>query len=408
MDQRWELTPDPPTRREVGLPIRPGSLIPVEMREALRRGRWDLAVRLAMGMGITDLNHVTDTLFYLLHPELRARPCEVRWGARAREWTQIRDRRVWPVLQATQPARLRASFGVDTASTDRNLRADWARAKAQVPLEFAIVRANWGTSRDSEFLHHWPKLKAAGLVRGAYLFLRFPHPTSDKRYGRPASPVAQARAFIERVPSLDHGELPPSLDVEFPDPGRKATGMTARQVLDGVRAAWEALRDHYGVPPIIYTSHRVWCDDLGNLPAPDLIESPLWLTPYIEQRRRPAIYDPRRFAGGRRNPRVPSPWGDATNWWIHQYQGDATGLPGFRGIVDMNRFNVTARGATGDRVRWLQRRLGIAPSGTFDAATEQALRVFQSSKGVTADGVVGPRTFAYLCWSSASPRRASR
>lgn len=74
----------------------------------------------------------------------------------------------------------------------------------------------------------------------------------------------------------------------------------------------------------------------------------------------------------------------------------------------MNRFNVTARGATGDRVRWLQRRLGIAPSGTFDAATERALRVFQSSKGVTADGVVGPRTFAYLCWSSASPRRASR
>lgn len=39
-------------------------------------------------------------------------------------------------------------------------------------------------------------------------------------------------------------------------------------------------------------------------------------------------------------PRVPPPWGDSTNWWILQYQEDATGLRGFVvGNVDMNRFN---------------------------------------------------------------------
>jgi lysozyme len=395
MDHRRVLVPYPATQPEVGLPLRPSSLIPVEIQEALRHGRWDVAVRLAMGAGITDLNQLTDTLFYQLHPKLRGRPCEVQYGRLAREWAQIRDQRVWPVLRATQPGSVRTSFGIDTASTDDNLKSDWALAKARVPLELAIVRANQGTAPDPHFRHHWPRLKAAGLVRGAYLFLRFPHPRRD----RPASPVAQARAFIATVGNLDQSEFPPSLDVEFPDPGRKATGMTARQVLDGVRAAWRVLRDCYGVPPIIYTSRRVWCDELDNLPAADLVESPLWLTPYIERRRRPAIYDPRRFAGGRCNPPVPSPWGDPTNWWIHQYQGDATRLPGFRGIVDMNRFNVAVKGATGDRVRWLQRRLGIPQSGVFDAGTERALRAFQTSKGITADGVVDPRTFAYLCWS---------
>lgn len=403
MDQRLVWTPYPATQSEVGVPIRPGLLAPAQVLEALRRGRWEAAVRLAMGAGVTDLNQLTDTLFYLLHPELRSRPCEVQYGRLAREWAQLRDQRVWPVLRVTLPAGVRASFGVDTASTDRNLKADWALARARVPLEFAIVRASWGTARDSHFLSHWPRLKAAGLVRGAYLFLRFPHRKLDRMYGRAASPVAQARAFIATVGKLDQSELPPSLDVEFPDPGRKETGMTARQALDGVREAWRVLRDHYGVPPIVYTSRRVWCDDLGNLPAPDLVESPLWLTPYIEGKHRPAIYDPRRFAGGRGNPPVPSPWGDATNWWIHQYQGDAVRLPGFPGIVDMNRFNLMARGATGERVRWLQRRLGTPRSGMFDTGTERALRAFQTSRGITADGVVDPRTFAHLCWSR-SPR----
>jgi lysozyme len=379
-------------------------MAPVQVLEALRRGRWDVAVRLAMGAGITDLNQLTDTLFYLLHPELRSRPCEVRYGKLAREWAHIRGH-VWPVLQVTQRGSVRTSFGIDTASTDKNMNADWALAKARVPLEFAIVRANWGTAPDSHFQHHWPKLKAAGLVRGAYMYLRFPHREIERKYGRAARPATQAKVFIATVGKLDQSEFPPSLDVEFPAPGWKGTGMTARQLLDGVRDAWRVLKDCYGVPPIVYTSKRVWCDDLASLPAPDLVESPLWLTPYITEARRPAISDPRTFAGGRRNPPVPSPWGDATNWWIHQYQGDATGLPGMGGIVDMNRFNLTVRGATGDRVKWLQRRLGIPQSGAFDAGTERSLRAFQSSKGIAADGMVDPRTFAYLCWSQRTSSR---
>jgi lysozyme len=315
-----------------------------------------------------------------------------------REWMEIPG----PV-RPTPPGAARTYLGIDTASVGGNTNPDWVRAKAQVPIAFAIIRSNWGTAPDRVFPRDWPKLKAAGIVRGAYLFLRFP------RIGqrRPPDPVAQARAFIATVGGLERSDLPPALDVEFPG-GRKETGMTPRQLLDGARDAWRTLRDHYGAAPIIYTSARVWREDLADLPAPDLIESPLWLARYPFAKGR-AVYDPRRLAGPRFNPPVPPPWRDATNWWIHQYQGDAVGLPGFpTGNVDMNRFNPMASGATGDRVRWVQRRLAIPQSGAFDAVTERALRSFQSKRGLAADGVVDPRTFAYLCWSAPLSRRDAR
>jgi lysozyme len=411
MDHRQVLTRYPSTHREAGSPARSARRAPAPVLGALRRGRWDTAVRLAMGTGVTDLNQLTDTLFYLLHPEMRGKRILSGQQDLAREWIQIRDRYVRPVLDgragssaggAAKPGSARTSLGIDTASVAGNKNPDWMRAKAEVPVDFAIIRATWGTAADSVFPRDWPKLKDAGIVRGAYLFLRFPH----SKWGRPASPAAQARAFIATVGDLDRGDLPPALDVEFPG-GRSETRMTARQLLDGVREAWQTLSGHYGVAPIIYTSARVWQEDLANLPAPDLVESPLWLARY-HFLKGPAVYGSRTLADGRLNPPVPPPWGDATNWWIHQYQGDAVRLPGFpTGNVDMNRFNTMTRGATGDRVRWVQRRLGTAPSGVFDGAAEGALRAFQNTKRIGADGVVDPRTFAYLCWSSPAPGSAS-
>jgi lysozyme len=94
------------------------------------------------------------------------------------------------------------------------------------------------------------------------------------------------------------------------------------------------------------------------------------------------------------------PWGDSTNWWIHQYQGDALRLPGFSGKVDMNRFNTMVKGATGDRVKWVQRRLDIAQNGRFDDAIDRALRAFQKKKGLVSNGVVDLKTFVSLCWSN--------
>jgi GH25 family lysozyme M1 (1,4-beta-N-acetylmuramidase) len=413
MNRRGMLAPYPPTQDQVGPTGRSARGYPTQIRDALRSGRWDVAIRLAMGTGVTDVNQLTDTLFYVLHPELRGRRIDSSQRALGQEWLDIRDRRVKPVLESrgrspagvpagptAQPGSVRMFFGVDTADAENN-GADWLRAKAQVPIDFAIIRAYGDATQhprpDDFFPGTWPKLKDAGLVRGAYLIMSFP-----RGRGWPSSPVTQARGFITAVKNLDKSDLAPVLDVEANN--WQQTGMNPSQLLGGVRAAWKTLRDYYGVAPIVYTSIRVWQEVLGNLSATDLKESPLWVKDaYIYAAKRPARYDPQIFAGGRNNPRVPKPWGDAANWWIHQYQGDALGLPGFRSTADLNRFSTMVRGATGDRVRWVQRRLRVPESGAFDAATERALRAFQISKGVGATGVIDPRTFAYLCWSNPSP-----
>jgi lysozyme len=282
-------------------------------------------------------------------------------------------------------------FGLDTASVAGNKNPDWVKVKAGGPISFAIIRSNYGTATDSVFARDWPKLKQAGLVRGAYLFLRFPR-------GNKAAPTpeAQAAAAIDTIGDLEDGDLPPTVDVEFPGKGRVETGLSAQACLASVRAAWEVLRTHYGVAPIVYTSARVWRDDLGNAPADDLTDSPLWLARYFFKPG-PAARDAAAFDGGKRDPSVPPPWGDPANWWIHQYQADAAKFPGLpTGKVDMNRFNAAFKGARGARVRWLQRRLGVVENGRFDTATETATRDFQDDNDLVSDGIVGPRTFAYL------------
>lgn len=64
-------------------------------------------------------------------------------------------------------------------------------------------------------------------------------------------------------------------------------------------------------------------------------------------------------------------------------------------------------GSTGADVTQLQNLLNafgyaVAVTGTFDAATDAAVRKFQSSKGLTADGIVGPMTWAALTGGSAA------
>lgn len=288
-------------------------------------------------------------------------------------------------------------FGVDAASAGVKKEVSWSRTKAETPASFALLRAAWGVKPDAIFPREWDRARAAGLVRGAYLFLRF----RTRKNGAAPSPAAQAKAMVAALAGrIDRGrDLPPALDVEFPGEGAKETQLTPAQLLDGVRVSWKILADEYGVAPLIYTSRRVWKEDLADQPAPDLVESPLWLARY-PFKEGPAVRDPVRVT--KVAPAVPPPWGDAQSWFIHQYQGDAVAVPGFAPTekVDMNRFHAVTRGDRGDNVRWIQRRLGMATaSGIIDDATDAALRAFQGKKGLTVDGVIGPKTFAALCWA---------
>lgn len=285
-------------------------------------------------------------------------------------------------------------LGIDHASVDANRAPAYSKAAA-AGVRLAILRGAYGSWIDPTLARDWSALGAAGLVRGAYLYLR--HPAR----GEPLpSPEAQAVALVDAIRALGPRtplDLPPALDVEFSGRGRIDTGLTAAQALDRVRRAWRVLHDAFGVPPIIYTSARVWRDDLANLPAPELAASPLWLARYPFKARLAAVRDA-STVNALAWPPTPPPWGDPGNSWLHQYQGDAIGMPGFSSTVDLNRFRLLGAGGHGDRVRWVQRRLGCPVTGVYDAMTVAAVRGMQQRSGLAVDGVIGPRTWAALCW----------
>ncbi len=380
--------------------------------QLVRSGQLTQAITEAVRNGVTDLNRLTDMVFYARHPNLNGRQLRPDEHALTQEWLQIRAAVVRPAasrLQATrtsliagpttaapvglavQSATLPKVLGLDTYAGDGLKVRDWVRAKNEASISFALFRSNDGGSADPSFRREWQRMKDAGIVRGAYLFLYFLF-----------DPIAQATAVTKTLPLglIERGDFPPTLDIEFPG-GRLRTGMTAQQCLDHVRKARIVLKNYYGVAPMIYTSQNVW-DELSNPRALDLSESPLWVKDY------PFKSGPARLSWPVPPPSLPLPWREPTmpvtkgnNWWIHQYQGDAIGLPGFSTAkVDMNRFNTMVRGEAGARVKWVQRRLGIAQNGIFDAAMDIALRAFQRRNGLLESTIIDPRTFAYLCWSN--------
>jgi putative chitinase len=52
------------------------------------------------------------------------------------------------------------------------------------------------------------------------------------------------------------------------------------------------------------------------------------------------------------------------------------------------------KGDNNENVKLLQQKLGIEPIGNFGPKTEEAVKAFQAKNGLTADGIVGPGTWA--------------
>jgi GH25 family lysozyme M1 (1,4-beta-N-acetylmuramidase) len=283
-------------------------------------------------------------------------------------------------------------IGVDYASVDRNQSPDFEAFKAACKAagstaSVAIIRGAYGTLPDPTLRRDFARARSAGLTCGAYLFLRM-----DKAE---ASPEEQVYAFADNVGILRADDLVPVLDVE-------ATGLSAEAELEWVHRAWLAIRRIYGAPPIIYDSARVWAEDLHNLPAGEMADSPQWVAkPWPFALNSPAHLA--SFAPGQYEPPMPPSWG-AGNWWMHQYQGDARPVPGFTNTVDLSRFKVMREGERGARVRWAQARLGLQTTGTFEATMASRVRALQMSSGLVVDAVIGPKTFARLAWRNGVER----
>jgi GH25 family lysozyme M1 (1,4-beta-N-acetylmuramidase) len=281
---------------------------------------------------------------------------------------------------------------VDLASVDGNDYVKWpllsmACARQGSRFAGAIFRGAYGTLPDPTVRREWERVKSYGWQAGAYLFLRSKQPVLD-----------QVHAFADNVGTLTTADLVPCIDIEDTWPSAEAE-------LAALHQAWSAMKDIYGVPPMIYDSGRVWTEDLHNLPAGEMLDSPQWVAkPWPQPVRTPARLSPDVFADGRNEPVVPKPWGPG-NWWLHQYQGDAFPVEGFTGTVDLSRFHLMVQGEVSTRVTWVQRRCGWPQTGVFDAAMGAQVRAFQAAHGLATDEAIGPRTFAMICWTiPGSPR----
>ena len=77
--------------------------LPGAVLDALSGGLAPLAVGLAVSAGYTDVNQLTNIVFYFRHPELIGRKIEPGQRSLAEEWVSIRDRIVKPALQSVPP-----------------------------------------------------------------------------------------------------------------------------------------------------------------------------------------------------------------------------------------------------------------------------------------------------------------
>ena len=265
---------------------------------------------------------------------------------------------------------------------------DWARARAtRSPSSFAIIRAVLSAPRpDPVFPRDWPKLKAAGLVRGAYPVPALPRRGWQARRPRPRSP-RRRRAIDDRSATLGAGRPAAHrrLDEVPRRQGRPETGPDRPPVVPRRRP--RRLRGRCGPTtasaPIVYTSARVWRDDLRQPPrrTGPRRQSPLWLARYPLEPEATA----RRDCGRGQRGRAPAPAGAAA-LGRRRATGGSTSTRATRSSFRGSRPATSTwtastpalRGATRRRAcRWVRRRLGIAESGRFDAATEGALRAFQ-------------------------------
>lgn len=188
--------------------------------------------------------------------------------------------------------------GIDVSKWQGTI--NWTKV-AGAGVKFAIIRVSDGKNTiDAKFESNWAGAKAQGIVVGAYQFFR---PSQD--------PIVQADILLDKMGTLQPGDLPPVIDVE--DNG----GMSSSAVAAAVKKWIDHVEAATGVKPIVYTGRYFWQDYVKSTAWSDYN---LWIAHYTNG-----------------CPNIPSQW---SNWAMHQYS-ESGSVPGISGGVDMNRFNGT-------------------------------------------------------------------
>lgn len=80
----------------------------------------------------------------------------------------------------------------------------------------------------------------------------------------------------------------------------------------------------------------------------------------------------------------------------HGLTADGIAGPDTFTAMGLNELVLLRKGIRGDTVRKLQSALGIDADGKFGPGTEKAVREFQKTHGLKVDGMAGPETLANL------------
>ncbi len=210
---------------------------------------------------------------------------------------------------------------------------DWTRV-ASCGVRFAFIKCSEGNEPardDHRFALNVASAKAAGIYVGAYHFGYF-LPTRTPADGR--SPVDEARRAFAACGGLGRGpgELPPVLDMEWPEVGDWGRwGCDAKQISAWGREYCEEATRLWGRKPIVYT-YPFWMRTVAaSTDVSWAREYPLWIA------SDGALHKWLPDEGQR--PQIPPPW---TDWafWQHGFKGSAIQIPGIPACpVDRDCFN---------------------------------------------------------------------
>jgi murein DD-endopeptidase MepM/ murein hydrolase activator NlpD len=211
--------------------------------------------------------------------------------------------------------------GVDVSEAQGS-SINWSQVAAS-GVQFAIARIADGQHIDRVFPANYAGIRAAGMIRGSYLFWR-----------PQVSAATQAQEILSAVGTLGPGDLPPVIDAECMCPFHSGGGCASNSYSDCVDAATAATRiqDLYdrlttalGRPPIVYTGTWYWNGGPYLNSRLQLPNAPLWISAY------PSSYSPSTGYC----PSIDDSW---SHWTFWQYS-DRGHVPGIASGVDSDVFN---------------------------------------------------------------------
>lgn len=261
-------------------------------------------------------------------------------------------------------------------------------------LYFCFIKASEGaTVQDNQFVNNWQYSRDAGLLCGAYHFLR---PFSDA--------TAQANNFLSQYRQVSRvGVLPPVVDIEWANSGsgEQWSQLAPAKRLTQIKAFMMAVENALNVKPIIYTAVNFWKDYIYpqcSAQDNDYFSSHMsWIV----------------NLNGKGT--VPQPWASATFWQTHFGELGKSNDPydhldqdTYNGTLD-SLLNITAPGFTlmkgfprsyivYDMQAALQAKgfINDAPDGYFGNITEGAVQKFQQANGLIANGIADRQTWGKL------------